>query len=80
MLRRWEDAAHCEIGKAHPEAYVTALRDFLRPDAEASSTRAETFGEKNNAANNIKPFVRPSPFVAETEKRPGTTTKATRGD
>ena len=76
MLRRWEDAAHCEIGKAHPEAYVTALRDFLRPDA--SSTRAATFGEEN-AANNIKPFVR-QPFVAETKKRPGTTTEATRGD
>ena len=78
MLRRWEDAAHCEIGKANPEAYVTALRDFLRPEKDASSTRAATFGE-NDAANNIKPFIR-QPFVAETKKRPGTTTKATRGD
>lgn len=78
VLRRWEDAAHCEIGKANPEAYVTALRDFLRPEKDASSTRAATFGE-NDAANNIKPFIR-QPFVAETKKRPGTTTKATRGD
>mgnify|MGYP004119699935 CR=1 FL=1 len=24
VLRRWESAAHCEIGKDHPEAYAAA--------------------------------------------------------
>ena len=63
VLRRWEDAAHCEIGKAHPEAYENALRDFLRPDASEPPRAASAL---SSAANNIKPFVRPR-FVAETE-------------
>ena len=63
VLRRWEHAAHCEIGKAHPEAYENALRDFLRPDASEPPRAASAL---SSAANNIKPFVRPR-FVAETE-------------
>ena len=62
VLRRWEHAAHCEIGKAHPEAYVNALRDFLRPEMSESQNAASAL---SSAANNIKPFVRPR-FVAET--------------
>ena len=60
MLRRWERAAHCEIGKEHPEAYAAALRAFLRPEAWSAAASAR-------AANNIKPFVRASRRVAAAE-------------
>jgi hypothetical protein len=64
VLRRWERAAHCEIGKAYPGAYLNALRDFLRPAHMSEPPRAAS--ALSSAANNIKPFVRPR-FVAETE-------------
>ena len=59
MLRRWESAAHCEIGKDHPEAYAAALRAFLgrAPDDGSSAASPES---GSGAANNIKPFVRPA--------------------
>ena len=60
VLRRWERAAHCEIGKEHPEAYAAALRAFLRPEAASAAASAR-------AANNIKPFVRASRRVAAAE-------------
>ena len=63
MLRRWESAAHCEIGKDHPEAYAAALRAFLgrAPDDGSSdgSSAASPESETQFAVNNIKPFVRP---------------------
>ena len=59
VLRRWESAAHCEIGKDHPEAYAAALRAFLgrAPDDGSSAASPES---GSGAANNIKPFVRPA--------------------
>ena len=62
VLRRWESAAHCEIGKDHPEAYAAALRAFLgrAPDdgsSDGSSAASPESGSR--AVNNIKPFVRP---------------------
>ena len=63
MLRRWESAAHCEIGKDHPEAYAAALRAFLgrAPDDGSSDGSSAASPESGSgAANNIKPFVRPA--------------------
>ena len=59
VLRRWESAAHCEIGKDHPEAYAAALRAFLgrAPDDGSAAASPES---GSGAANNIKPFVRPA--------------------
>ena len=63
VLRRWESAAHCEIGKDHPEAYAAALRAFLgrAPDDGSSDGSSAASPESGSgAANNIKPFVRPA--------------------
>jgi len=60
VLRRWESAAHCEIGKDHPEAYAAALRAFLGFSRSAESVAASPeFADCSGAVNNIKPFVRP---------------------
>ena len=62
VLRRWESAAHCEIGKDHPEAYAAALRAFLgrAPDDGSSDGSSAASPESGSGAvNNIKPFVRP---------------------
>ena len=59
VLRRWESAAHCEIGKDHPEAYAAALRAFLGFSHSDGSVAASPESETQFAVNNIKPFVRP---------------------
>jgi len=59
VLRRWESAAHCEIGKDHPEAYAAALRAFLGFSRSDGSVAASPESETQFAVNNIKPFVRP---------------------
>jgi len=60
VLRRWESAAHCEIGKDHPEAYAAALRAFLGfSRSDGSVAASPEFADCSGAVNNIKPFVRP---------------------
>jgi pimeloyl-ACP methyl ester carboxylesterase len=62
VLRRWESAAHCEIGKDHPEAYAAALRAFLGrapDDGNSDGSSAASPESGSGAVNNIKPFVRP---------------------
>ena len=45
VMKRWESAPHCEIGRSDPEGYKKALKEFLTPAAELTE-----------AVNNIKPW------------------------
>ena len=38
VMKRWDNAPHCEIGRMDPEGYVRALRDFLKPSSESATT------------------------------------------
>ena len=50
VMKRWDDAKHCEIGRVDPEGYKAALLEFLNPFEDAVTERA---------ANNVKPWNRP---------------------
>ena len=49
VMRRWDDAPHCEIGRADPEGYKAALLEFLNPFEDNVTEKA---------VNNIKPWNR----------------------
>ena len=63
VLKKWERAKHCELGRDDPAGYQEALLEFLSflsPESEGS--------EDENTVNNIKPFVRPVTVAVNVEE------------
>lgn len=49
VMKRWDDAPHCEIGRMDPEGYRKALKDFLKPARDTSDSTTA-------GANDVKPW------------------------
>ena len=60
VMKRWDSAPHCEIGRMDPVGYVAALKDFLiKPGSPAAAVAGDGGSGAASATNSdVKPWER----------------------